>query len=247
MNGPEDRTLASWPVAILAGGLATRLRPVTEKVPKALLELAGEPFIIHQLRLLKAAGFRRFVLCLGYLGNQIEALLGDGVQLGLRLQYSYDGEKLVGTGGALRQAMGLLGERFVVLYGDSYLPIDYRPVVQAFLDSGQDALMTIHRNAGRWDTSNVLFRDDRIQSYNKVQPSPEMDYIDYGLGVLSQRAFDVVQEREVFDLAEVYRILVEQGRMAGYEIKERFYEIGSAQGLAELDALLGQKSDGVKL
>ena len=114
------------PVAILAGGLATRLRPITEKIPKSLVDVAGEPFIVRQLDYLFRQRVRDVVLCIGYLGEMIEAVVGDGSRFGLRVSYSIDGPILLGTGGALRRAAPLLGEAFFVLYGDSYLPVDYR-------------------------------------------------------------------------------------------------------------------------
>lgn len=247
MNRSEESVgfLAGWPVAILAGGLATRLRPRTEKIPKALLSVADEPFIIHQLRLLRAAGFRSVVLCLGYLGEQIHTLLGDGTEVGMIISYAHDGEKLLGTGGALKHALGLLGDRFVVLYGDSYLPVDYRSIVETFVQSGKPALMTVFRNDGLWDTSNVSFETGQIYRYNKRMPTPEMHYIDYGVGVLSAQAFAEFSGKEVFDLADLYSHLVERGKMAGYEVKQRFYEIGSPRGLAELDELLRNESNRV--
>src|ERR1700748_1114120 len=175
--------LGEWPVAILAGGLATRLRPVTEKIPKALLQVGGQPFLAHQLRLLHSSGIRKAVLCLGYRGEMIEREFGNGSQFEVELSYSFDGAELRGTGGAIRKALSLLGKRFLVLYGDSYLPIDYAAPVRAFLESGSRWLMTVFRNEGRWDTSNVSFLDGVIKSYDKKQQTPGMHYIDYGLGV----------------------------------------------------------------
>lgn len=238
LSWERSESLAGWPVAILAGGLATRLQPRTATIPKALLPVAGEPFVIHQLRLLRSAGFRRIVLCLGYLGKQIETLLGDGTHFGVEISYSYDGQRLLGTGGALQQALHLFDQRFVVLYGDSYLPVDYSSIVDAFQRSGKPALMTVFRNDGLWDTSNVSFESGRVSCYSKRMSTPAMHYIDYGISVLSTRAFDGFCDREIFDLGDLYSQLAESGLMAGYEVKQRFYEIGSTQGLAELDALL---------
>jgi len=230
--------LGEWPVAILAGGLATRLRPVTEKIPKALIEVAGRPFLAHQLRLLQSAGIRKAVLCLGYRGEMIEREFGNGSQPGIELSYSFDGPELLGTGGAIRKALPLLNKRFLVLYGDSYLPIDYAAPVQAFLDSGKLGLMTVFRNEGRWDKSNVWFVDKVIRSYDKKQQTPEMRYIDYGLGIFDATAFAGRPANEAFDLADVYQDLIVRNELAGYEVKQRFYEIGSPEGLAELDAML---------
>jgi MurNAc alpha-1-phosphate uridylyltransferase len=160
------------PVAILAGGLATRLRPITETIPKALVAIEGTPFILRQLEHLRQDGVRRVVLCIGLPGEQIEAVVGDGSDNGLSVSYSRDWPKLLGTGGALRKALPLLDSRFLVLYGDSYLPIDFAAVEGEFLGSGKPALMTVLRNADRWDKSNVLIRDHMIVEYNKKIPHP---------------------------------------------------------------------------
>ena len=229
---------SDFPVAILAGGLATRLRPITEKVPKLLVEVAGEPFFSHQIRLLKAAGLRHLVLCVGYLGEKIVEQYGDGAKWGVKIEYAFDGPKLLGTGGALIAALPKLGEAFYVLYGDSYLPVDYRAVGDFFLDSGRLGLMTVYENHGKYDTSNVWFEAGTIRVYDKKSRLPEMHYIDYGLGAFRATAFDGFARDAVVDLADVQKALVARGELAGYEIKQRFYEIGSHEGLAELDALL---------
>lgn len=234
------------PVAILAGGLATRLRPITEKVPKLLVEVAGEPFFSHQIRLLKKAGLTHLVLCVGYLGEKIVELYGDGSKWGVRIEYSFDGPKLLGTGGALIQALPKLGEAFYVLYGDSYLPIDYLACGDAFLRSGRQGLMTVFENHERYDTSNVWFADGEIKIYDKKNKVPQMHHIDYGLGLLRASAFDPWPKNDVVDLAEVYKKLVADHQLSGYEIKNRFYEIGSHAGLAELSALLGRGNEGVR-
>ncbi len=234
---PEPIDLAEWPVAILAGGMATRLRPITEKIPKALATVAGEPFLAHQLRLLHSAGLRRVIICAGYLGELIETEFGDGSRFDLQIAYSFDGPHLLGTGGALKQALPLLGERFFVLYGDSYLPIDYRSAAEACVKSGKPALMTVFRNDGRWDTSNVWFEDGTIRLYDKSSSLPEMHHIDYGLGILGSEILRDWPGTE-FDLATVYRQLVEKKQLAGFEVTQRFYEIGSPEGLVELDEFL---------
>ena len=228
---------AVFPVAILAGGLATRMRPVTERIPKALIEVAGRPFVERQLELLQREGVRKVVLCVGYLGEMIEDVIGDGSRFGLSVSYSLDGERLLGTGGALRRALPLLGQHFFVLYGDSYLDIEYAPVQAAYRESGLPALMTVFRNEGRWDTSNVLFDGSRVVRYDKRYPTPDMKFIDYGLGVLSSDLFDVAED-EVFDLSDLYASLAGTGRLAGFEETQRFYEIGTPSGLAEADSHL---------
>jgi NDP-sugar pyrophosphorylase family protein len=225
-------------VAVLAGGLATRLRPLTEQVPKPLLEVAGEPFIAHQLRLLKREGVSRVVLCVGFLWRQIAAFVGDGGRFGLEVSYAVDGPRLLGTGGAIRAALDQLGPEFVVMYGDSWLDAAFAPIVAAYRASRRPALMTVYRNDGQWDRSNVWFEDGTIRLYDKRDIRPEMRHIDWGLGVLSA---DIVAARpagEAFDLAEIYRDLSRAGQLAGFEVSTRFYEIGSLDGLRETDALL---------
>jgi NDP-sugar pyrophosphorylase family protein len=230
------------PVAILAGGLATRLRPLTEKVPKALLPVNGEPFLAHQLRLLRAAGIERVVLCVGYLGEQIRDFAGDGAQFGMSVEYSFDGPALLGTAGAVKVALPLLGRQFFVLYGDSYLPCDYRAVMDSFAASGKQALMTVYRNEGRWDASNIDFADGRIVAYDKKHPGAGMRFIDYGLGVFRDTALAAVSGGPPYDLAALYQELLRRGELAGYEVGERFYEIGSAEGLQELSELLAGRA-----
>ena len=226
------------PVALLAGGMATRLRPITEKIPKLLVEVAGEPFFSHQLRLLKKNGLTHIVLCVGYLGEMIVEQYGDGAKWGVKIEYSFDGPKLLGTGGALIAALPKLGDAFYVLYGDSYLPIDYRAVGDFFVHSGKLGLMTVFENHGRYDTSNVEFNDGEIKTYDKKLKTAAMHHIDYGLGVFRARAFDGFPHDAVVDLAAVQQALVAHRQLAGYEIKQRFFEIGSHEGLNELDALL---------
>jgi prepilin-type processing-associated H-X9-DG protein len=223
----------SLSVAILAGGLATRLRPLTNDIPKALVEVAGKPFIEHQLRLLQHHDLTHVVLCVGHLGEKVQAVLGNGVRLGMHLDYVFDGETLLGTGGALRKALPLLGKAFMVLYGDSYLECDYGAVENALMVSGKLGLMTVYRNAGQWDRSNILFADGRIVCYNKQHPTPEMQHIDYGLGVLQAKVFDNYPADTFIDLTTIYQDLLAKKELAGFEITQRFYEIGSPTGLKE--------------
>lgn len=230
--------LSKYPVAILAGGLATRLRPITEKIPKVLVPVAGKPFLAHQLDLLRSQGIRKIVLCLGYLGEMVQKDFGDGHTYGVELDYSFDGPKLLGTGGALRQALPKLGEKFFVLYGDSYLTTPFAPIAEFFEHSGKRGLMTVYRNEGLYDTSNVVFRDGEIAVYDKKQRLPEMKHIDYGLSVFRASVFEERPAGQPFDLADVMTQLVKQRDLAGFEVPERFYEIGSHAGLAELETLL---------
>jgi len=221
------------PVAILAGGLATRLGPVSGKVPKVLLEVAGRPFAEHQLALLRRHGISRAVFCVGHLGERVQDALGDGGRFGMELAYSFDGPLLLGTGGALRNAVPLLGDTFLVVYGDTYLDCDYAGAERAFLASGKLGLMTVFRNAGRWDASNVVYRDGRIVRYDKRDRTPDMEHIDYGLGALRAASFDPYPSGPPLDLETVYQDLLRGGELAAFEVSKRFYEIGSPAGLEE--------------
>lgn len=231
---------AMFPVAILAGGLATRLRPVTEAIPKALIDVNGEPFVAYQLRLLRAQGITQVVLCVGYLGEQIVEMIGDGSQFGLQVAYSFDGPMLLGTAGAIKRALPKLAESFFVLYGDSYLECDYPAVQTTFERSGKLALMTVYRNDGHWDPSNVEFADGCILAYGKQARTPRMHYIDYGLGVFRQSAFAGVPESSPSDLESLYRSLMQQDQLAAFEAPQRFYEIGSLSGVEDLRRYLAK-------
>lgn len=226
------------PVALLAGGLALRLRPQTLKVPKAMIEVAGEPFIAHQMRLMRREGVPRVVLCVGYLGEEIEAFIKDGSRFGVEATYCYDGPNLLGTGGALRKALPQLGPEFLVMYGDSWLDTAFAPIVATFRTSGKPALMTVFRNEGRWDVSNVWYEDGVIRRYDKVERLPQMRHIDWGLSLVKADVLAQQPADSAFDLACVYSNLARGGELAGHEITTRFYEIGSMEGLRETDELL---------
>lgn len=219
------------PVAILAGGLATRLHPVTQKIPKALVDINGRPFIAWQLEGLRAQGVSRVVVCAGYLGEQIQDVVADGNQFGLHVDWAFDGPALLGTAGALKHALPLLRGPFFVLYGDAYLPIAWRPVQEAFAASRKPALMTVFDNNRQLDRSNVEFEHGRITAYNKRHPTPQMRHIDYGLGIFDPSVFEDVPDGEPADLADVYQSLAESGRLAAFEVHQRFFEIGSFEGL----------------
>jgi len=225
-----------FPVVILAGGLATRLQPLT--IPKALIEINREPFIVHQLRLLQRNGIKKVVLCVGYLGKMIKDLVGDGAQFGLEVDYSFDGSKLLGTAGAIKKALPKLSDNFFVMYGDSYLTCDFAKVQESYLAQKKQALMTVFHNEGQWDVSNIEYCDGRIIKYDKQDLTPVMHHIDYGLGIINQDAFVYVPENEVFDLAKLYQLMLQQNQLAAFEVKERFYEIGSFNGIKELENYL---------
>jgi NDP-sugar pyrophosphorylase family protein len=231
------------PVAILAGGLATRLGPLTKNIPKSLIPVHGEPFVAHQLRLLQRSGIQHVILCVGYLGKMIEEAIGDGNVFGVNVEYSYDGATLLGTAGAVKGALPKLGEKFFVMYGDSYLPCDYAAIEQEFLQRGGLGLMTVFRNDGQWDASNVEFKEGRILAYSKKNHTARMHYIDYGLGVFHAEVF---ARTRAADLADVYAELLGNGELAAVEVHQRFYEMGSPTGLKEMTSFLSQPGDARK-
>src|SRR6202167_6208883 len=231
------------PVAILAGGLATRLGRLTETLPKSLIFINGEPFVAHQLRLLQRSGVQHVILCVGHLGNMIEQAIGDGSAFGVKVEYSYDGATLLGTAGAIKSALPKLGQKFFVMYGDSYLTCDYAAIAQEFSRQNKPGLMTVFRNEGQWDASNVEFEEGSILAYSKTNRTARMRYIDYGLGVFRAEAFSRTQAT---DLADVYAELLQTGDLAALEVRERFYEMGSPAGLKEMTSFLHQRGDARK-
>jgi NDP-sugar pyrophosphorylase family protein len=232
------------PVAILAGGRATRLRPLTDRVPKSLLNVAGRPFVFHQLEMLRTQGVERVVLCVGHLGEQIRDAVDAAPMPGLTVSCSFDGSELLGTAGALKQALPLLGEEFFVLNGDSYLRCSLPEVQAAYWTAGRPALMTVLRNDNRWDRSNVLFRDGRLLAYDKRAPRSDMSHIDFGLSVLSSAVFTRYARESIIDLSDVFRDLAQRGELAALEVPQRFYEIGSPRGLRETEQFLTRGLDG---
>jgi len=227
-----------YPVVLLSGGLATRMREYTEKIPKAMIDVAGKPFIHWQLAMLKEQHVEHIIMCIGHLGEMIEAYAGDGSQYGLKITYSYDGDKLLGTGGAIKNIEDVLPDTFFVLYGDSYLGIPYAPLVDAFITSGKKGLMTVYENVDLYDVSNVIYQNGELIAYRKHDKVKEMRHIDYGLGILQKESFKDFPSDEAFDLAEVYEKLVNEKQLFGFEVFKRFYEIGSPGGLQELRDVL---------
>ena len=226
-----------YSVAILAGGLASRLGEITKKLPKSLVVVSGKPFIFHQLEILKSQGIKNVVLCVGHLGEMIEHTVGDGHNFNLNIKYSYDGDKQLGTGGSIKKALHLLDSSFFVLYGDSLLPINFEKVQQAY-DAKKLGLMTIIKNDNAWDVSNVLYNDGKLIEYNKLNPKPNMKYIDYGLSILNKNAFDYFVNQQVFDLSDLFVLLSSKGELSAFEVYDRFYEIGSKKGIQETEDYL---------
>ena len=229
-------------VVILAGGLAARLGERTRSIPKALLPIAGRPFLAWQLEALRRSGFSEVLLCIAHLGGQIRDFLGDGAAFGVTVAYSEDGPQLLGTGGALRRALALLAPRFLVTYGDSYLPFDYSAPLRD-LETHTEALgtMSVFENVGAWDDSNTEVSGEHVTRYEKGSTDPALRYIDYGAIALCR---DVIAERpaeSAFGLDRLQSELARLGKLRAYTATERFYEVGSELGIRDLEAKLAAR------
>ena len=234
-----------FPIVILAGGLAKRLRPITEKIPKSLIEINGVPFVYHQLELLEKKGFKNIHFCLGFLGEQVEKVVKESEYFKrLSISFSYDGNTLLGTGGTIRKIINQLPEYFFVTYGDSYLDIDFNDIQEIFESKKQNynSLMTVYKNKDLFDTSNVIFENGLIGLYSKLRKDSRMAHIDYGIGILSNKSMDIYDNNIIFDLGELYENLSLKRELYGYEVFQRFYEIGSLQGIEDLSNYLKIKN-----
>lgn len=235
---PSDRLQ----VAIIVGGLGTRLGSRTARRPKALVPVRGRPFLAHQLELMAGRGVTDVVLCVGHRGGQIERFVGDGRGWGLNVHCSRDGSSLLGTAGALRQALPLLAPSFAVAYGDSYVTMDYTALLQAHVASGRAATVAVYENADRWDRSNIVLDGDRVAMYDKYRDHEGMTWIDAGVTALDRRWVAALPAGRPLDLAEQFHLLARAGEMGAHPIRERFYEVGSPAGLAEFRRLVAARA-----
>ena len=231
------------PVAVLAGGLATRLLPLTSEIPKSMVRINGAPFVHWQMKMMFEQGVQHLVFCLGHKSEMIRDFIGDGSQYGINVEYSYDGERQLGTGGAIRNSLPLLGEKFMVLYGDSYLPIKFKSVEDAFLEAKEPALMTVFRNEGKLHSSNVDFSEGLVNRYAKDKNSKELKYLDYGLSCYESAIFIPYHDQAPLDLGDVCTQLATQKLLAGYQIEERFYEIGSVEGIKDFTEYIEKREN----
>jgi len=220
-------------VAILAGGLATRLRPLTEMIPKSLLEIDGKPFLEYQLDFLRRGGVEDVVLCVGYQGKKIEDYFGDGRRFGVNVRYSYENRELLGTAGALKNAERLLDDKFFVMYGDSYLFLDFSAVMNYFDGFQKLGLMVVYRNYDRYEKSNVWIEDSLVKQYSKEERTGDMIYIDYGASLLRKEVLELVPAKQAYSLEQLFTGLIQRRELLAYEAGERFYQIGSLEGLEE--------------
>jgi NDP-sugar pyrophosphorylase family protein len=226
------------PIVILAGGFGTRLGNLTQNIPKSLIPICGRPFIDWQIECIRDTGVTDFLVCIGHLGDQISNHLGDGKKFGVNIEFSSDGPTKLGTGGAILAAISKLPDNFMITYGDSYLPTNFRKIGNHFLGIKARALMTICDNKENFEKSNCYFKDGLIQLYSKNDSSKEMDYIDYGLSILNKSVFESRRVNSSFDLADLFEELSISSNLIGYEIQERYYEVGSVQGIKNLENYL---------
>ena len=239
MTGPADVQ-----VVVLMGGLGTRLKNYTKECPKSLVDVCGRPFFDYQLDLMMAWGFAKFLFLIGYRADMIEEYYGDGSSRGISIKYSYDGEKLLGTGGAVRSALDFLEDDFLLIYGDSFMDIDYAETIYRYhkgKETGARALMTVLRNNDRFDKSNVVMKDGALVLYDKHEPCPDMEYIDYGVSMFERSLFSGYAEDEAFDLAGIQHELSLKGEMTAQVVTKRFYEIGSPESLAEFSSYVNKR------
>jgi NDP-sugar pyrophosphorylase family protein len=218
---------------ILAGGLATRLRPLTEHIPKSLIEIDAKPFVEYQLSSLREGGVTDVVICVGYLGEQIEESVGDGSRLGVNVAYSYERGQLLGTAGALKNAETLLEDKFFIMYGDVYLFLDFDKIMSRLDKFDKLGLMVVYKNDDRWDRSNVETDGNFVKRYSKTDKTEGMVYIDYGASVLRKTALELVPPGRVYSLEELFPQMIERGELLAYEVTRRFFEVGSPGGLEE--------------
>ncbi|MCR5788498.1 MAG: HAD-IIIA family hydrolase [Lachnospiraceae bacterium] len=239
-----ENPCANLQVVVLMGGLGTRLKEYTKETPKSLVEVKGRPFFDYELMLLKHYGFRRFLFLIGYKAEMIEEYYGDGSSQGISIQYCYDGKELLGTGGAIRRAYPYLEDDFLVIYGDSFMDIDYEETIYRYYQGrreGKRALMTVLKNGDRFDKSNVVCKNNEIVLYDKKNTTPEMEYIDYGVCIYEKALFADFEEGTPFDVAVLQNRLSLRGELAAHVVTKRFYEIGSPAALQEFSEYIEKR------
>jgi NDP-sugar pyrophosphorylase family protein len=224
-------------VAIIAGGLATRLGELTKSRPKSLVEVNNKPFLAYQLEILKAQGIVDVVLCLGHLGEQIRDVFGNGSKYGVHISYSLENRPL-GTAGALKHASPLLAGNFVVMYGDSYLFLDLQKVYAYFLSQNKLGLVTALRNHNSYDESNMVIGNGMALKYSKFEKSGDMVYIDYGASIFNRKVLQLVPENQPYSLEDLFVRLIKMEQLLAFEVKDRFYEIGSKKGLQDFEGYI---------
>lgn len=220
-------------MVILCGGKATRLYPLTKKIPKSMIRIGGKPFLEHQLVLLKKNGIFDIILCIGNKGEQIKKYFKDGKKFGVKIRYSSDGKKLLGTGGALKRAESLLEDSFMIMWGDSYLPFNFQKAIKFFKKSNKLGVMTVFKNFDRYEPSNVEIEKNLVKSYSKKRKTKKMKYIDYGVSIFRKKVLKFIPKNQVYDLSKLQQTLIKKRQLLAYPVEKRFYHIGSPEGLEE--------------
>lgn len=228
-------------VAIIAGGLATRLGELSQSQPKSMIMIKGKPFLEYQLEALKKSGITNVLLCTGHLGQQIEEYFGDGSRFGMNINYSQE-DKLMGTAGALKQAGPKLLDVFFTLYGDSYLCVDFKLALSHFKSKGKLAMMSVYKNRDMYDKSNTAVEDGMVKRYSKREKTRDMVYIEYGANIFDKDVLGMIPQDKRYGLEDLFPRLIEKGELAAFEVKERFYEVGSHQGIKDFTEFIQGKS-----
>jgi len=223
---------------VLAGGLGTRLRPLTETIPKALIPVAGRPFIEYQIEQFRRHGVTDLVICVGHLGHLIEDHLGDGRRFDVSIRYGHERGELLGTAGAIKNVEHLLDDAFFATYGDSYTVVAFERIMAYFSSRDRLGLMVVLKNEDRWDRSNIVVEGEFVHIYDKQLLHPGMRYIDFGVSLFRREAFREVPAGVPVDLNDVNQRLIAEQQLLAYETRDRFYEIGSVAGLREFETLM---------
>ena len=229
-------------IVILCGGKATRLYPLTKKIPKSMMRFEGKPFLEQQLDLLKKNRIFDIVLCVGYKAEQIKKYFGDGKNFGVEIKYSSDKKRLLGTGGALKKAENLLEDSFLVMWGDSYLPFNFQKAIKFFKKSNKPGMMIVFKNLNKYEPSNVEVKNNLVKSYSKKRKTKKMKYIDYGISIYRKEVLKYLPKNQVCDLTKLQQALIKKRQLLAYPAEKRFYQIGSPDGLEELKNYIKRKT-----
>jgi len=229
-------------IVVLCGGKATRLYPLTKKIPKSMIRFEGKPFLEQQLDLLKKNRIFDIVLCVGYKAEQIKKYFGDGKNFGVEIKYSSDKKKLLGTGGALKKAENLLEDSFLVMWGDSYLPFNFQKAIKFFKKSNKPGMMIVFKNLNKYEPSNVEVKNNLVKSYSKKRKTKKMKYIDYGISIYRKEVLKHLPKNQICDLTKLQQALIKKRQLLAYPAEKRFYQIGSPDGLEELKNYIKRKT-----
>lgn len=225
-------------VYVLAGGLGTRLGKLTKKTPKIMVKINSIPFIDYQLSHFYDNGITNIIYCLGHYQDQVCDYIESKKISKIKIQYAFETDQLLGTGGAIKNALHLAEDKFIVQYGDSFLPIKYADIYNHFIRSNKSALMTIYKNKHKHDRSNIYFNGKKIMDYEKLSNhNIKYEYIDYGCSLFKKKVFSDIKEKE-FDLSNVFKKLVHDDDLDHFTTMHRFYEIGSHSGIKEFQIYL---------